>query len=150
MVPNRIPKKQTWQSVALSRLEKYTIRNEATGCWLFQGHLVHGYGRITISSIVKGRDILIHRLSLAIFKDFDLKSTLLALHIKECLNKNCWNPNHLYSGTYKDNKQDWKDLQSKICKLGHSITGYHYDSQTNTYSRRCMECARISSRGANK
>jgi hypothetical protein len=81
-------------------------RREITsnGCWIFTGTLdSHGYGRVMIHGIIHSAA----RVSLHIFKDFDLKSPLDACHNDElCNSRACINPDHLYPGTRANNIQD--------------------------------------------
>lgn len=46
----------------------------------------------------------VYRLSLWVFKDFDLNSKKYVLH--KCDNPPCWNPDHLFEGTQSDNRAD--------------------------------------------
>lgn len=103
----------------LKRLE--TFKKVKDGHWLFTGSTNRraGYGRLMID----GKQYLVHILSAWIYKDFDLKSEDLILHIRECKFKHCWNPEHVYVGNYSDNIAD-------------SIAnGAHYDY--NKYKTHC-------------
>lgn len=74
------------------------------------------------------------------------------MHIRECLYPNCFNPDHLYAGTQKDNTQDmiaigrgrnqYTDVNITHCKRGHEYT------PSNTYidkkgNKNCKECKRL-------
>jgi hypothetical protein len=86
----------------LSRLESVTIKNSTTGCWLV-GNYNNIYGNIKIGKF----QYLVHRLSAYIFFDFDIRSEVLQVnHTRNCPNKNCWNPEHIYVGTQKQNMSD--------------------------------------------
>ena len=62
----------------------------------------------------------------------EANSPLHALHKKSCPNRHCWNPEHLYAGTYEDNVNDKIELGhtggskrktwSDVCKNGHDIS----------------------------
>lgn len=73
------------------------------GCWLFLGAINNGgYGKIRINN----KTFDVHRLAAYLFLNFDLHSNLQINHKRECPNKNCWNPDHLYIGTQSDNMCD--------------------------------------------
>ena len=124
------------------KLEEYKMINEVTGCWRSLTYLNNkGYASLRI----EGKIYLVHRLSLYIFKDFDLKGELLALHKKECKFTDCWNPDHLYAGTHKNNTQDIIEvgncagMDNTHCKHGHLY------NKKNTYItptgyRQCRKC----------
>lgn len=88
----------------VERLKNKTVIDKVTGCWLFQGQVnEHGYGRLKY----KRKTTRINRISAYLFLGLDLDNfKLLALHKPICLNRNCWNPEHLYVGTQEDNVWD--------------------------------------------
>lgn len=88
----------------LKRLQRKTVIDPITGCWLWKGACTqNGYGQICFEYI----RYLCHRVSAAIHLELDLlDKTQQALHKPECPNRNCWNPEHLYVGTAKENTQD--------------------------------------------
>ena len=83
-------------------LEKRFIENE-TGCWLWTGYLNHlGYGKIGTGP--RGSKILyVHRASWEIFKG-PIPKELFVLH--KCDVPRCFNPDHLFLGTQKQNIED--------------------------------------------
>jgi hypothetical protein len=83
------------------RLLLYSSVDEK-GCWLWQGIKFErtGYGQVTHEKRVYST----HRMSMHVFKSFDLKSKALILH--RCDVKHCINPDHLYVGTKEDNARD--------------------------------------------
>lgn len=113
------------------------ITNE--GCWEWTGTLNNkGYGQV----VYKNKKWLVHRLSFFIFKNTEYKDNLLILHY--CNNRRCFNPDHLYSGTYSNNRHDTveagNDLNSNKthCPYGHLYTldnTYVYKNQ-----RHCKTC----------
>lgn len=81
-------------------LDNYSDKMDRTGdCWLWTGATAGaGYGIITRD----GENYYVHRVVLGVIPD-DLE----ALH--SCLNKNCFNPDHLRVGTHAENIQDAVD-----------------------------------------
>jgi hypothetical protein len=76
-----------------------------SGCWEFKGHRnKDGYGQIV--AWVDGKKVVVgaHRLAASLWKGFDLTSPLRQLH--SCDNPPCFNPDHLFTGTQRDNMQD--------------------------------------------
>jgi hypothetical protein len=75
------------------------------GCWEYRGRRSKdGYGQITVW--VDGKKVVVgaHRLAASLWKGFDLRSTLRQLH--SCDNPPCFNPDHLFTGTQRDNVHD--------------------------------------------
>ena len=83
----------------LERLWEKTTINKKTDCWLWRGHLdKDGYGRVEFNGKLK----YIHRISYRLFVGKIIKP--LVCH--RCDIPNCWNPDHLFNGTYQDNSND--------------------------------------------
>jgi hypothetical protein len=81
------------------RLLAYRHVNDATGCWEWIGAKDRtGYGNLRFC----GRLCRVHRLAYAEF--VGPIGTSLVLH--RCDNRICFNPDHLFIGTAKDNTQD--------------------------------------------
>jgi hypothetical protein len=85
----------------INKLERYKII--CGDCWIFIGALgSNGYGLLHF----EGKNYRVHRLSAFAYLDFDLDSSLLVCHKLICPNRDCFNPDHLYVGTKKDNIRD--------------------------------------------
>jgi len=73
-----------------------------TNCWNWKKSLttVGGYGQVKYFKNM----IRVHRLSMKLFRNFDLDSKLDILH--HCDNPKCFNPDHLFIGTQSENMID--------------------------------------------
>jgi hypothetical protein len=126
------------------RLEKHTIKDPRTECWLWTGSLSkggksEGYGRISID----GRVHYVHRVSAHIYHNISLDKDTDLQVLHNCPNKNCWNPEHLYVGRHTDNMADLHGYclagETK-CRNGHDLS-----SPVSYYSygkgqRKCKQC----------
>lgn len=113
------------KQMLLDRLLAQTKSVES--CWLYTGPKTTKYGSIHYGD---RRNVLVHRISYAIFYDFDIDSKKMILHRDEfCNHRNCWNPAHLYIGDAWQNSQDRtkKHYRGTHCKWGHERT------KENTY-----------------
>lgn len=82
--------------------------DESTGCWNWtRKHDCKGYGRI----IIARKQWLVSRLSWTLFKG-EIPKGMHVLH--HCDNPSCFNPDHLYLGTQKDNNRD-RDDRNRTC-----------------------------------
>lgn len=119
------------------------IRKDSNGCWIWQGNFANGYPRVQIDNVF----YQVTRLSLHLFRNFDLSSELDACHKEDiCKSKKCINPEHLYEGTRSVNMQDYHNSKNSRrwneekthCKQGHEFT------PINTYlylgKRQCKLC----------
>lgn len=122
-------------------LKRKTIINGITKCWLFQGSLSDGYGMAAFEGKVYG----VHRISAHIYLGLDLNdNTKQALHEIICPNRNCWNPDHLYIGTPKDNSEDMKITSTNTQTLRtHCPHGHPLDGIKSTGYRYCKTCNNI-------
>ena len=94
------------------------------GCWSWMKYTnKSGYGKLQY----KRNSYLVHRLSMFVFKDFDLTQDVMICH--KCENKRCFNPEHLYIGDQSLNMKDaiiagTHNNSRKIqCIKGHLFTG---------------------------
>ncbi len=85
----------------MEQISRYTIyRNN--GCWEFHGRCnQHGYGQIEY----QGRLQLVSHISFRLMKGKIPKGKNVLHH---CDNSRCYNPDHLFLGTQKDNLDDMR------------------------------------------
>ena len=93
----------------LAKLQKRTIIDPVSGCWLWTGALnsvTHGHGIIRLWKF--SPKYYVHRLSAYLFLDYSLSDPSRQVN-HHCPNQNCWNPDHIYVGTQAENNEDkWK------------------------------------------
>jgi len=118
-------------------LESKIERIPFSGCWLWTGALVSGYGQKTEN----GKQQYTHRLSWELHRGH-IPDGLYVLH--RCDVRCCVNPDHLFLGTYSDNTLDavakgrWANSKKTHCPKGHP-----YDDVNTTRSggrRHCRAC----------
>lgn len=105
------------------RLEYFRCIDSKTDCWLFLGQKTGGgYGNIWFN----GYTYLVHRVSAHLYLELDIDDeNSLALHKDICPNRHCFNPDHLYLGTHKDNIRDsvregtHRNSTKAVCHKGH-------------------------------
>lgn len=123
----------------LERLNKYK-KILSNGCWEWTAKKDYGYGRIKINK----KSYRVIRLICAIYHGLDISNKdQLALHKLPCSNESCWNPDHLYVGSHKDNQAD-RSRTITHCKHGHELTisntYKHWNKRTKSYMRACKIC----------
>lgn len=85
-----------WFDSAMRR----TTVNKETGCWEFNGELTpNGYGRVKLD----GKRVRLHRVSFSRLVGRIQEGIFVCHH---CDVRNCWNPDHLFLGTHRDNVRD--------------------------------------------
>jgi hypothetical protein len=73
---------------------------DAGGCWIWSGGVSSkGYGEFSY----RNRKMRTHRFSYQFFRG-EIPTGMLVCHT--CDNRRCWNPDHLWIGTDKDNMVD--------------------------------------------
>lgn len=114
-----------------NRLLAKRIIDSVTNCWLYIGPRTKGrnkelkYGQIKY----KGKNIGVHRLALEIFKDIKFEENEQANHTSNCPNMHCFNPEHLYKGSQKDNMNDKKSKYKKKSKFQKNQEYYRRHNQ---------------------
>ena len=76
-------------------------------CWLWMATTFNGYGLLGFN----GKTVRAHRFSYELFVAL-IEPGKMILHRRECGNRNCINPHHLYMGTHADNMRD-KEIWGK-------------------------------------
>jgi hypothetical protein len=133
----------------INALWKGVDRGDGDACWIWRGSTNSlGYG--TLSAIRgrrgSGRDmILAHRLSYAITHG-PLQRGALVLH--RCDTPACVRPEHLFSGTQRDNMRDCMAkgrrralVEGGTCKHGHALVGSNVAKRWGG-GIECRECRR--------
>lgn len=128
-------------------MREHLLANRAmtpNGCWEWLGaKSPRGYGKIKWR---KYGDLRVHRVAAMLWLDMDLRDSKYACH--SCDNPPCFNPDHLFVGTSRDNQLDsvnkkrhWL-ARKTFCARGHEFT------EVNTYitklgARHCRTCHRL-------
>lgn len=87
----------------ISRFWSHVKKSTTADCWEWQAFkLPGGYGKFQHS----GRSLLAHRVALQI-RIGPIPKGMLACH--SCDNRSCCNPEHLFIGSYSDNRRDCDD-----------------------------------------
>jgi hypothetical protein len=122
-------------------LQKRSIedRGYLTPCWIFTGTITYGYGRIRDVYKLESAHVVAAKLWLK-----DYTPALNVLH--KCDIRACFNPDHLFQGTHKDNMQDCSNKGRRFNqKKTHCSKGHPYTPE-NTYinkgRRHCKICLR--------
>lgn len=133
--------------------QRLLVRREIdteSGCWYLAGRKRTSKDYHCLC--MNGKMVLVHRLSAWIWLGFDIKSKLLALH--DCDHPPCWNPNHLFFGTNKDNAWD-REMKGRHGDGGgkanrnktHCVRGHPYNKENTyyhpKYGRQCLICHRM-------
>jgi len=109
-----------------------------SGCWLYTMSRRGKYGQISY----RHKQYSVHRLSAHIYLGLDLNSELQVNHKTNCPHKHCFNPDHLYIGTQKDNMND-RVSQLMELPCGHlKVNLYSYRSKDGKIYKWCRACRR--------
>lgn len=108
------------------RFDTQYIPVPESGCWIWVGTTVRGYGQFQVSS-TRGRQ-LAHRYSLEQKLGRPILSGMLACH--KCDIPLCVNPEHLYEGTFQSNADDkvFRNRQSKGDHVKNRCRGVNHHS----------------------
>lgn len=115
---------------AAERFEAQSTPVPESGCWLWLGTLVKGYGQFSVN----GERQLAHRYALSQRLGRDLLPGAMACH--KCDTPACVNPDHLYEGTLLENVRD-------AVVRGRCLRG---DSLASTFRTRCRGAAHHSNK----
>jgi len=102
----------SWKREAALKLLVQKLLISDNGCWEWQGAKTLGYGNCKISEIYGDFKIMVHRLSWVAFKGEAIPDGLFVCH--KCDNPKCFNPDHLFLGTQKQNLQDCSEKHRTI------------------------------------
>lgn len=106
------------------------------GCWLWQGNVHNGYGRISICKT----SYRVHRYAYTALVG-PIPEGLVLDHL--CRNKACCNPEHLEPVTCVENviRGENANARKTHCPQGHPYSGdnLHLSPRRNRYCKKCMD-----------
>lgn len=132
------------RQAALRRLQKRTLIDDQSGCWLWRGaSYPSGYGQMTFFK----QHIAAHRLSYMAHKG-RIPMGLVLDHL--CRARACVNPEHLEPVTQQENLSRGIGISTQHARRTHCNHGHPFDGGNVGISdegyRYCMECKRIQAR----
>jgi HNH endonuclease len=132
--------RRTPEGMKAALLSKRAVTDR--GCWEWTGALSKsGYGKVKW----RPRDLRVHRVAAHLWLGFDLDDERLICH--RCDNPKCFNPDHLFVGTDKDNQLDCASkgrhfgAKKTHCKRGHELSPENV-YRTSRGHRSCRACHR--------
>lgn len=129
-----------YEAKAKKRLFDMSMPEPNTGCIIWIGDSVKGYGR----SCYKGKKIMAHRLSYEINVS-KIPEGLTIDHL--CKNTYCINPMHLEAVTMKENTMRGRSFSSINAMKTKCSRGHSYDEENTYYykdgRRDCKICMKI-------
>lgn len=100
---------------AIYRFNHSYIKDDESGCWVWQGKSRSGackkYGRIKVNGVTMAA----HRYSWELYNDQKIPEGMVVMH--KCDNPECVNPDHLIVGTLSDNMKD-------MVKKGRNVSNF--------------------------
>jgi hypothetical protein len=100
------------------RLFKYR-KIDKNGHWLWIGFVSKGYGQICLWTRKGRTTVSVSRLACAIWLGLDLEDhQQVSCHKNSCHESLCFNPDHLYVGTYSSNVNDRSEIGTNISPQG--------------------------------
>ena len=119
----------------------------SNSCWIPK--LTSRRDGYTYASIC-GRIFLLHRVSYSVYYKVSLDYLENKLVLHKCNRRDCFNPEHLYIGTQKDNMQDCLKAGHNINKnTTHCPKGHEYTPENTRVcrgKRYCRKCGKETSR----
>lgn len=129
------------------------------GCWIWQGGLASGYGRMGWREGGKARFGAVHRITYTeahgpVPEGLDLDHLChdpeTCTVAAECQHRRCCNPAHLEAVSRKENLSRGGGISAERAARTHCPEGHEYDA-VNTFvdkqgRRSCRECTRIANR----
>lgn len=124
----------------MDRFWSCVVKDEVTGCWLWQRYLVKGYGQF---SVTRGERVYAHRFAWELLRG-PIPDGLTIDHL--CKVTACCNPSHLEPVTQAENtRRSWDesgiDPSRALCPNGHPWVGGDLYA-TPAGDRQCRACRR--------